>query len=118
MVSKGAGAGVLKDIDLMIRLTEAVVKVPNCRLLLKPGSDGMTRPNIEEVAERLQDVGVQALSIHGRTRCQLYKGEADWTLIGKVKITPASIFPSLVTGISTVRKKLLNTRTGTGWMAS
>ena len=94
VVSKGAGAGVLKDIDLMIRLTEAVVKSTKLPVTVKTrlGWDDQTK-NIEEVAERLQDVGVQALSIHGRTRCQLYKGEADWTLIGKVKNNPRIHIP-------------------------
>jgi len=83
---KGAGAGVLKDIDLMVRLTAAVVKSTTLPVTVKTrlGWDDMTR-NIEEVAERLQDVGIKALAIHGRTRSQMYKGEADWTLIGKVK---------------------------------
>ncbi len=94
VVSKGAGAGVLKDIDLMIRLTEAVIKSTSLPVTVKTrlGWDDNTR-NIEEVAERLQDIGVQALAIHGRTRCQLYKGEADWTLIGKVKNNPRILIP-------------------------
>ncbi len=91
---KGAGAGVLKDIDLMIRLTEAVVKSTKLPVTVKTrlGWDDKTK-NIEEVAERLQDVGVQALSIHGRTRVQMYKGEADWELIGKVKNNPRISIP-------------------------
>ena len=94
VVSKGAGAGVLKDIDLMVRLTEAVVKSTQLPVTVKTrlGWDEQSK-NIEEVAERLQDVGVQALSIHGRTRAQLYKGEADWTLIGKVKNNPRIHIP-------------------------
>jgi len=94
VVSKGAGAGVLKDIDLMIRLTEAVVKSTSLPVTVKTrlGWDDNSK-NIEEVAERLQDVGVKALSIHGRTRAQLYKGEADWTLIGKVKNNPRIHIP-------------------------
>jgi len=86
VVCKGAGAGVLKDIDLMVRLTKAVVNATGLPVTVKTrlGWDNDTR-NIEEVAERLQDVGIQALSIHGRTRTQMYKGEADWTLIAKVK---------------------------------
>ncbi|HNP20833.1 MAG TPA: tRNA dihydrouridine synthase DusB [Panacibacter sp.] len=86
VVSKGAGAGVLKDIDLMVRLTEAVVRSTSLPVTVKTrlGWDNDNR-NIEEVAERLQDVGIQALSIHGRTRMQMYKGEADWSLIGAVK---------------------------------
>ena len=94
VVSKGAGAGVLKDIDLMVRLTEAVIKSTKLPVTVKTrlGWDDNTK-NIEEVAERMQDIGVQALAIHGRTRCQLYKGEADWTLIGKVKNNPRMHIP-------------------------
>ncbi len=94
VVSKGAGAGVLKDIDLMVRLTTAVVKGTKLPVTVKTrlGWDDSSK-NIEEVAERLQDIGVQALAIHGRTRCQLYKGEADWTLIGKVKNNPRIKIP-------------------------
>src|SRR5690349_15193647 len=77
VVCKGAGAGVLKDIDLMVRLTDAVVKNTKLPVTVKTrlGWDDKTR-NIEEVAERLQDVGIKALSIHGRTRTQMYKGHA------------------------------------------
>ncbi len=94
VVSKGAGAGVLKDIDLMVRLTESVIKSTRLPVTVKTrlGWDDNSK-NIEEVAERLQDIGVQALAIHGRTRCQLYKGEADWTLIGKVKNNPRITMP-------------------------
>mgnify|MGYP003575346770 CR=1 FL=1 len=86
VVCKGAGAGILKDIPQMIKLTKAVVKSTNLPVTVKTrlGWDEDTK-NIEEVAERLQDIGVQALAIHGRTRVQMYKGDADWTLIGKVK---------------------------------
>lgn len=91
---KGAGAGVLKDIDLMVRLTSAVVKATRLPVTVKTrlGWDDQTR-NIEEVAERLQDVGIKALAIHGRTRTQMYKGVADWTLIGKVKNNPRIHIP-------------------------
>lgn len=91
---KGAGAGVLKDIDLMVRLTSAVVKATSLPVTVKTrlGWDDKML-NIEEVAERLQDVGIQALAIHGRTRTQMYKGEADWTLIGKVKNNPRIQIP-------------------------
>lgn len=91
---KGAGAGVLKDIDLMVRLTSAVVKATSLPVTVKTrlGWDDKML-NIEEVAERLQDVGIQALAIHGRTRTQMYKGEADWTLIGKVKNNPRINIP-------------------------
>ncbi|GAB3016704.1 tRNA dihydrouridine synthase DusB [Niabella terrae] len=91
---KGAGAGVLKDVDLMVRLTAAVVKSTSLPVTVKTRlgwDDSML--NIEEVAERLQDTGIQALAIHGRTRCQMYKGEADWTLIGKVKNNPRIHIP-------------------------
>jgi nifR3 family TIM-barrel protein len=86
---KGAGAGVLRDIDLMVKLTDAVVKSTRLPVTVKTrlGWDDNTR-NIEEVAQRLQDVGIKALAIHGRTRTQMYKGIADWTLIGKIKNNP------------------------------
>ena len=91
---KGAGAGVLRDIELMVRLTSAVVKSTTLPVTVKTrlGWDDQTR-NIEEVAERLQDVGIKALAIHGRTRTQMYKGQADWNLIGKVKNNPRITIP-------------------------
>ncbi len=94
VVTKGAGAAVLKDIDLMVKLTEAVIKSTSLPVTVKTrlGWDENSK-NIEEVAERLQDIGVKALSIHGRTRAQLYKGEADWTLIAKVKNNPRIRIP-------------------------
>ena len=86
VVCKGAGAAVLKDIDLMVRLTKAVIKSSAVPVTVKTrlGWD-FDSINILEVAERLQDIGVQALSIHARTRSQLYKGNADWSWIAKVK---------------------------------
>ena len=94
VVTKGAGAGVLKDLDLMVRLTEAVVKSTNLPVTVKTrlGWDESSK-NIHEAALRLQDVGVKALAIHGRTRVQMYKGEADWTLIGKIKNDPRIHMP-------------------------
>lgn len=91
---KGAGAGVLKDIDLMVKLTAACVKSTTLPVTVKTrlGWDENTK-NIEEVAERLQDVGIKALTIHGRTRSQMYKGEADWTLIDKIKNNPRTTIP-------------------------
>ena len=91
---KGAGAGVLKDLDLMVRLTEAVVKSTNLPVTVKTrlGWDESSK-NIREVALRLQDVGIKALAIHGRTRMQMYKGEADWTMIGEVKNDPRITIP-------------------------
>lgn len=83
---KGAGAGLLQDIPKMVRLTKAVVNAVNVPVTVKTrlGWDDSTK-NIVETAERLQDIGIEALTIHGRTRKQMYKGEADWTLIGDVK---------------------------------
>ncbi len=94
VVCKGAGAGVLKDIDLMVRLTAAVVRSTKLPVTVKTrlGWDESSL-NIETVAERLQDVGIQALSIHGRTRSQMYKGEADWRLIAAVKNNPRIKIP-------------------------
>ena len=83
---RGAGAALLQDIPKMVKMTEAVVKATHLPVTVKTrlGWDDSTK-NIEEVAERLQDIGIQALTIHGRTRVQMYKGEADWTLIGRIK---------------------------------
>jgi len=94
VVTKGAGAAVLKDIEAMVRLTDAVIRSTSLPVTVKTrlGWDGNSR-NIEEVAERLQDTGIKALAIHGRTRAQLYKGEADWTLIAKVKNNPRIHIP-------------------------
>src|ERR1700683_2487819 len=94
VVCKGAGAAVLKDLRLMSRLTEAVVKSTSIPVTVKTrlGWDEQSK-NIEEAAERLQDIGVQALTIHGRTRTQLYKGDADWTLIAKVRNNPRIQIP-------------------------
>lgn len=94
VVSKGAGSGILQDIPKMIRLTEAVVKATNKPVTIKTrlGWDEQTK-FIVDVAERLQDVGVQGISIHGRTRKQMYKGEADWSLIADVKNNPRMHVP-------------------------
>jgi len=108
VVCKGAGAAVLKDIELMVRLTRAVVNATKLPVTVKTrlGWDDDSK-NIEEVAERLQDVGIQALTIHGRTRAQLYKGEADWTLIAKVKDNPRIKIPIFGNGdIDTPQKAL------------
>lgn len=94
VVSKGAGAGVLKDIDLMVRLTKAVVNSTHLPVTVKTrlGWDEQSI-NIEEVAERLQDVGISALTIHARTRSQMYKGHSDWSYIAKVKNNPRIHIP-------------------------
>ena len=89
VVSKGAGAGVLKDIDLMVKLTKAVVNSTELPVTVKTRLGWDTESiNIEEVAERLQGVGIKALTIHARTRTQMYKGKADWEYISKVKNNP------------------------------
>jgi tRNA-dihydrouridine synthase B len=94
VVCKDAGAGILKNIPKMVKLTEAVVKAVNKPVTVKTrlGWDDSTK-FIVEVAERLQDVGIQGISIHGRTRVQMYKGEADWTLIAKAKENPRLTIP-------------------------
>jgi tRNA-dihydrouridine synthase B len=91
---KGAGAGILQNIPKMVAMTEAVVKATKLPVTVKTrlGWDESSK-NIEEVAERLQDIGIQALTIHGRTRVQMYKGEANWELIGRVKDNPRIHIP-------------------------
>lgn len=94
IANRGAGAGMLKDLDLMVKMTSEIVKATHLPVTVKTrlGWDENNK-NIYEIAERLQDVGIQALTIHGRTRNQLYKGEADWTLIGEVKNNPRIKIP-------------------------
>ena len=89
VVCKGAGAGVLKDIDLMVRLTKSVVESTHLPVTVKTrlGWDHDSI-NIDEVAQRLQDTGIKALAIHGRTRAQMYKGHSDWSHIARVKANP------------------------------
>jgi tRNA-dihydrouridine synthase B len=108
VVSKGAGAGVLKDVDLMVKLTKAVVNSTSLPVTVKTrlGWDDASI-NIDEVAERLQDVGIKALAIHGRTRCQLYKGTANWEPIARVKNNPRIKIPIFGNGdIDSVEKAL------------
>ena len=94
VVCKEAGAGILRDIPKMIRLTKAIVDSTNLPVTVKTrlGWDESSK-HIVEVAERLQDVGIQAISIHGRTRVQMYKGEADWSLIAEGKDNPRLRIP-------------------------
>jgi tRNA-dihydrouridine synthase B len=94
VVCKEAGAGILRDIPKMIRLTKAIVDSTNLPVTVKTrlGWDESSK-HIVEVAERLQDVGIQAISIHGRTRVQMYKGEADWSLIAEAKNNPRLRIP-------------------------
>jgi len=99
IANRGAGAGMLRDIPLMVRMTEAIVKAVRLPVTVKTriGWDDENR-NIVDTAERLQDAGISALTIHGRTRAQLYKGSADWTLIGEVKNNPRMKIPIIGNG--------------------
>jgi tRNA-dihydrouridine synthase B len=96
---RGAGAGMLRNVPLMVKMTEAIVKAVDIPVTVKTrlGWDEETR-NIVEVAEKLQDAGIAGITIHGRTRAQLYKGEADWTLIGEVKNNPRMTIPVIGNG--------------------
>lgn len=113
VAGKGAGAGMLRNVPLLLDITSQVVKAVNTPVTVKtrlgwdvptmmdasltiPGADH--RPFIVELAERLQDVGIKALTIHGRTRSQMYTGEADWTLIGEVKNNPRMTIPIIGNG--------------------
>lgn len=91
---KGAGAALLQDIPKMVKMTSEIVKCTSLPVTVKTrlGWDEHTK-NVVEAAERLQDIGIQALTIHGRTRVQMYKGEADWTLIGKIRENPRMHIP-------------------------
>jgi tRNA-dihydrouridine synthase B len=99
IANRGAGAGMLRNVSLMIEMTGAIVKAVKLPVTVKTriGWDDESR-NIVEVAERLQDAGISALTIHGRTRAQLYKGSADWTLIGEVKNNPRIKIPVIGNG--------------------
>ncbi|WP_233900188.1 tRNA dihydrouridine synthase DusB [Tenacibaculum piscium] len=111
VVSKGAGAGILKDIDLMVSLTEAMVKHTNLPVTVKTrlGWDDDSI-KIIEVAERLQDVGCAAISIHGRTRAQMYKGEANWAPIAEVKNNPRMHIPVFGNGDVDTPEKAMRMR--------
>lgn len=91
---RGAGAALLQDIPKMVTMTEQIVKCTNLPVTVKTrlGWDDKTK-NVVEVAERLQDIGIKALTIHGRTRVQMYKGSADWTLISRIKENPRMYIP-------------------------
>ena len=104
---KGAGAGMLRNIPLMLEITREVVKAVNIPVTVKTrlGWD-CNNKIIVELAEQLQDCGIQALTIHGRTRSQMYNGEADWTLIGEVKNNPRMTIPIIGNGDITTPEKL------------
>lgn len=106
VAQKGAGAGLLKDIPLMIEMAERIVKAVKVPVTAKTrlGWD-CEHIIIEDIAERLQDVGIQALAIHGRTRSQMYAGEADWEPIGRVKNNPRIQIPIIGNGDITSPQK-------------
>ena len=108
VAGKGAGAGMLRNIPLMLDITRAVVKAVDVPVTVKTrlGWDHNSKI-IVELAEQLQDCGIQALSIHGRTRSQLYSGEADWTLIGEVKNNPRMTIPIIGNGDVTTPQRLV-----------
>jgi nifR3 family TIM-barrel protein len=108
---RGAGASLLQDIDKMVKMTKAVVEATHLPVTVKTrlGWDDNTK-NIYEVAERLQDIGIKALTIHGRTRAQMYKGEADWTLIREIKRNPRIKIPIFGNGDVNSIEKAANWR--------
>lgn len=99
IAARGAGSGMMNNVPLMVQMTDAIVKAVKLPVTVKTrlGYDDSNK-NIVEIAERLQDVGIQALTIHGRTRAQLYRGTADWTLIGEVKNNPRMKIPIIGNG--------------------
>ena len=115
VAGKGGGAGLLKDIPRMMAITEAVVKATHLPVTVKTrlGWDDSSK-EIVEIAERLQDIGIQAITIHGRTRAQMYKGEADWTLIGEVKNNPRMHIPVIGNGDIDSPQKALEQKTRYG----
>ncbi len=109
VVNKGAGSAILRDVPRMVALTAAVVKAVDIPVTVKTrlGWDSSDKP-IVEVAERLQDIGIEAIAIHGRTRAQMYSGEADWSLIEAVKRNPRMKIPVIGNGdIDSAGKALL-----------
>ena len=111
VAGKGAGSGILKDIPKMLHITEALVRRAHLPVTVKTrlGYDEHDKP-IVTLAEQLQDIGVSALSIHGRTKSQMYKGEADWSLIGEVKNNPRMHIPILGNGDITTPQQALDAR--------
>ena len=99
IAGRGAGSGMMREPDKMVAITKAVVEAVSKPVTVKTrlGWDEDSKI-IVELAERLQDVGIKALTVHGRTRCQMYKGEADWTLIGKIKENPRMHIPIIGNG--------------------
>lgn len=115
VAGRGAGSGILREPDKMVRLTDAVVRHATCPVTVKTrlGYDEHDKP-IVTLAERLQDVGVAVLSIHGRTKSQMYQGQADWTLIGAVKSNPRMHIPVLGNGDITRAEQVCELRSHYG----
>ena len=111
IAGRGAGSGMMRYPDKMVAITKAVVEAVGKPVTVKTrlGWDNDSKI-IVELAERLQDVGIQALTIHGRTRCQMYKGEADWTLIGEVKNNPRMHIPIFGNGDITTPAQAIEAR--------
>ena len=109
VAGRGAGSGMLKDPSLLVRITASVVRHAHLPVTVKTrlGYDDSDKP-IVRLAEELQDVGVAALSIHGRTKCQMYRGEADWSLIGEVKGNPRMHIPILGNGDITTAQQAVD----------
>ena len=108
IAGRGAGSGMMREPDKMVAITKAVVEAVGKPVTVKTrlGWDDSSKI-IVELAERLQDVGIQALTIHGRTRCQMYRGQADWSLIGEVKNNPRMHIPIIGNGdIDSAQKAL------------
>ena len=99
IAGRGAGSGMMRDVPLMVEMTRQIVEAVKKPVTVKTrlGWDEESK-NIEEIALRLQDVGIAALTIHGRTRAQMYRGEADWSLIGKIKNDPRIQIPIIGNG--------------------
>jgi len=114
---KGAGAGILLDIDKMVSMTAEIVKAVNIPVTVKTrlGWDENTI-RINEVVERLQDIGIQAISIHARTRKQMYKGTADWSYLAKIKENPRITIPVFGNGDVDSAEKALEYETNMEWM--
>lgn len=106
IAGRGAGSGMMRDVPKMVEMTRRIVEAVSLPVTVKTrlGWDDESK-NIEEIALRLQDTGIAALTIHGRTRAQMYKGEADWTLIGKVKNNPSMKIPIIGNGDITSGEK-------------
>jgi len=109
VASKGSGSGIMNNVPKMLEITRSVVQAVTVPVTVKTrlGYDQKSK-NIVEIAERLQDCGIAALAIHGRTRCQLYTGQADWTLIGQVKNNPRMHIPIIGNGDITSPELALN----------